>query len=180
MKRQFGIKWLLRGVLCLAVCLSVSLCAGAKSAQVEELLVRSRVKPVVGSGTFTQGENVTFHRWVLPAYLVDRYAESAYEVWPGESDELVKNMKMALYSDTGYSTNNGRFRKNEFVTYTQVRPPLSDMGKSEYNDVVYFFDDRFATLVETIYLFVQLADIIKCTFGFVLLRKGVWMNNIVT
>ena len=34
--------------------------------------------------------------------------------------------------------------------------------------------------VETIYLFVQLADIIKCTFGFVLLRKGVWMNNIVT
>ena len=33
--------------------------------------------------------------------------------------------------------------------------------------------------VETIYLFVQLADIIKCTFGFVLLRKGVWMNNIV-
>ena len=34
--------------------------------------------------------------------------------------------------------------------------------------------------VETIYLFVQLAEIIKCTFGFVLLRKGVWMNNIVT
>ena len=33
--------------------------------------------------------------------------------------------------------------------------------------------------VVTIYLLVQLADIIKCTFGYVLLRRGVWMNNIV-
>jgi hypothetical protein len=55
-----------------------------------------------------------------------------------------------------------QFRKNEFVTYTQVRPPLSDMGKSEYNDVVYFFDDRFATLVETIYLFCGLEEKQPC------------------
>ena len=33
--------------------------------------------------------------------------------------------------------------------------------------------------VETIYLLVQLAEIIKCAFGYVLLRRGVWMNNIV-
>ena len=33
--------------------------------------------------------------------------------------------------------------------------------------------------VTTIYLLVQLAEIIKCSFGYVLLRRGVWMNNIV-
>ena len=33
--------------------------------------------------------------------------------------------------------------------------------------------------VTTIYLLVQLAEFIKCAFGYVLLRKGVWMNNIV-
>lgn len=33
--------------------------------------------------------------------------------------------------------------------------------------------------VETIYLLVQLAEIIKCAFGCALLRRGVWMNNIV-
>ena len=30
-----------------------------------------------------------------------------------------------------------------------------------------------------IYLCVQLADIIKCVFGFMLMKKGVWMNNMV-
>ncbi len=30
-----------------------------------------------------------------------------------------------------------------------------------------------------IYLCVQLADFIKCVFGFILLRKGVWLNNMV-
>ena len=33
--------------------------------------------------------------------------------------------------------------------------------------------------VVTIYLLVQLADFVKCAFGYSLLRKGVWMNNIV-
>lgn len=33
--------------------------------------------------------------------------------------------------------------------------------------------------VVTIYLMIQLADLIKCAFGYVLLRRGVWMNNIV-
>ena len=33
--------------------------------------------------------------------------------------------------------------------------------------------------VVTIYLCVQLADIIKCTVGYIFLRKGIWLNNIV-
>ena len=33
--------------------------------------------------------------------------------------------------------------------------------------------------VVTVYLFVQLADFIKCVFGFMLMKKGVWLNNMV-
>ena len=33
--------------------------------------------------------------------------------------------------------------------------------------------------VVTIYLCVQLADFIKCVFGFMLVKKGVWLNNMV-
>ena len=33
--------------------------------------------------------------------------------------------------------------------------------------------------VLTIYLLVQLADILKCVFGFILMKKGVWLNNMV-
>ncbi len=33
--------------------------------------------------------------------------------------------------------------------------------------------------VVPIYLLVQLADFIKCVFGFVLMKKGVWLNNMV-
>ena len=33
--------------------------------------------------------------------------------------------------------------------------------------------------VAGVYLCVQLADFIKCTFGFYLLRKGIWLNNMV-
>ena len=33
--------------------------------------------------------------------------------------------------------------------------------------------------VQMIYLCVQLADFIKCVFGFILVRRGVWLNNMV-
>ncbi len=33
--------------------------------------------------------------------------------------------------------------------------------------------------VVTVYLLVQLADFIKCVFGFMLMKKGVWLNNMV-
>ena len=33
--------------------------------------------------------------------------------------------------------------------------------------------------VVTIYLCVQMADFIKCVFGFILVKKGVWLNNMV-
>ena len=40
---------------------------------------------------------------------------------------------------------------------------------------------RFTTLpVIAIYVMVQLGDIIKCVIGFILVKKGVWLQNIVT
>ena len=33
--------------------------------------------------------------------------------------------------------------------------------------------------VTTVYLLIQLADLIKCAFGYVLLRRGIWLNNMV-
>lgn len=40
---------------------------------------------------------------------------------------------------------------------------------------------RFTTLhVLAVYTFVQMGDIIKCIIGFILVKKGVWMQNIVT
>lgn len=34
--------------------------------------------------------------------------------------------------------------------------------------------------IVTVFLCVQLADFIKCAFGFILLRRGVWLNNMVS
>ena len=39
---------------------------------------------------------------------------------------------------------------------------------------------RFTSLpVTAVFIFVQLGDIIKCIIGFILVKKGVWMQNIV-
>jgi len=44
-----------------------------------------------------------------------------------------------------------------------------------------FFLSRFTVLpVIGIFICVQLADLIKCTIGFMLLKKGIWMQNIVS
>ena len=49
--------------------------------------------------------------------------------------------------------------------------------------ITFLFDSGYTWAISvplaTIYLLVQLADIIKCAFGYVLVRKGVWMHNIV-
>lgn len=40
---------------------------------------------------------------------------------------------------------------------------------------------RYTTLaIVPLYLYCQLVDIIKCMIGFVLLKKGVWLNNIIS
>ena len=47
--------------------------------------------------------------------------------------------------------------------------------------VLAFCLSRFTSLpVLGIYILVQLADMIKCIVGFVLVKKGVWLQNIVS
>ena len=46
---------------------------------------------------------------------------------------------------------------------------------------VAFILSRYTGLpVVVIYIFVQAADMIKCIIGFVLVKKGVWLQNIVS
>lgn len=47
--------------------------------------------------------------------------------------------------------------------------------------VLAFLLSRFTSLpVLVIYIFVQMADMIKCVVGFILVKKGVWLQNIVS
>lgn len=47
--------------------------------------------------------------------------------------------------------------------------------------VIAFLLSRYTTLpVVAIYVFVQMGDWIKCVIGFILVKKGVWIQNIVT
>ena len=45
--------------------------------------------------------------------------------------------------------------------------------------LAYLFSHYTALPVVAVYVFVQLGDIIKCTIGFLLVKKGVWLQNIV-
>ena len=87
-----------------------------------------------------------FHRVTIPRYVLERYETSSYEVLPGQSDERVKTIKNALYSNTTYPD-------NEFVTYTQVRAG---------EPVETYFDAHLAALFETIYRFCGLEGKTAC------------------
>ena len=45
--------------------------------------------------------------------------------------------------------------------------------------LAYIFSHYTALPVVAVYVAVQLGDIIKCTIGFLLVKKGVWLQNIV-
>lgn len=42
----------------------------------------------------------------IPRYVLERYETSSYEILPGQSDERVKAVKLALYSNDTYPTMN--------------------------------------------------------------------------
>ena len=44
--------------------------------------------------------------------------------------------------------------------------------------VAYVLAHFTAVPILTMYLIVMLLDLIKCTIGFILVRKGVWINDI--
>ena len=126
-------------LLCAASLLGLSLPAQAETDSYVESILQSIALPkVMGTGIF-EFEGVTFCRLYLPEYVLERYADSSFAVYPGETDERVGQIKRILNSD---KSSDLYFLENELVTYTQIRPEVID-----------FFDDHLATLFETFYLF---------------------------
>lgn len=126
-------------LLCAATLLVLSLPAQAGNDAYVESILESIVLPkVMGSGVFKY-EGVEFYHFYLPEYVLERYSESSFAVYPGETDERVGEIKKILNSDKATDL---YFIENELVTYTQIRP-----------EVVNYFDDHLAALFETIYLF---------------------------
>ena len=126
-------------LLCAASLLVLSLPAQAGNDAYVESILESIVLPkVMGSGVF-EYEGVEFYHFYLPEYVLERYSESSFAVYPGETDERVGEIKKILNSDKATDL---YFIENELVTYTQIRP-----------EVVNYFDDHLAALFETIYLF---------------------------
>lgn len=153
MKQHLTSKWLLRSLLCLAVCAVLSLSAGAEeAAKTDSLLAQVKLPMVLGDGKFVY-EGQEYNHLLIPRYVVERYAESEYAIYPGGCDSLVKTVKLELYSNPAYDD-------NEFVTYTQIRPPYLENESREWVET--YFDSHLATLLETIYQFCGLADKEPC------------------
>lgn len=134
--------------LVLALCALAPLCAPAFAAQeafTDQILTAMKQPMVLGSSTF-EYEGVTFNRVLIPRYVLERYEKSEYEILPGQSDERVKAVKKALYSNDNYPD-------NEFVAYTQMRAG---------EPVETYFDEHLAALLETIYRFCGLPEKKAC------------------
>ena len=135
-------------LLCAASLLGLSLPVQAETDAYVESILESIILPkVMGTGVF-EYEGVTFCRLYLPEYVLERYSESSFAVYPGETDERVGEIKKILNSDKATDL---YFIENELVTYTQIRP-----------EVVNYFDEHLATLFETIYLFFGLEGKAPC------------------
>lgn len=134
--------------LVLALCALAPLCApvfAAQEAFTDPILAAMKQPMVLGSSTF-EYEGVTFNRILIPRYVLERYETSEYEILPGQSDERVKTVKKALYSNDNYPD-------NEFVAYTQMR--AGELVET-------YFDDHLAALLETIYRFCGLPEKTAC------------------
>ena len=86
---------LLMAALC-SLCVPAS---AARDAYTDPILAELRQPMVLGSDTF-EYDGVSFHRVLLPRYIIERYDESEYAIEPGQSDARVREVKRALYSDT--------------------------------------------------------------------------------
>lgn len=153
MKKRFLFQWLLHGCLGLAVCLALSISVGAVETKgTDSLLAQVKVPMVLGDGSF-EYEGTTFHHLLIPRYILERYEASEYAVYPGDTDDRVKAVKLDLYSNPAYD-------KNEYVTYTQVRPPYLEYEDREWIET--YFDDHLAVFLKTLYLFCGLEDKEPC------------------
>lgn len=114
---------------------------------VEEILADVAVPHVMDSGRFPY-DGIEFCRICVPQYVIERFGQSAFAIYPGERDERVGALKKKLNSDSGDAL---YFRENELVAYSQMRPEVLDV-----------FDDHLAALVKTVYLFCGLEEKEPC------------------
>ena len=161
MKR--GFRWFGRVVMGLLVCLCLASISGAApTEQAQSLLNQVLIRPILDSGSF-QVNGETFQHILVPQSALDRYAESEFAVYPGETHDLVRQWKLFLYSEAN-------FPGNEYVTYSQVRPPntRNDIDSDywiegdDYESVLYYFDDHLKMLIDTVYLFCGIEDKEPC------------------
>lgn len=149
MLRRLMIRLLLCALACAAVCFGAIVFAGARQvASTDGLLEQVCVPQVLGDGTFTYGGQ-TFHRLLLPRYVIEQFDHSDYAVAPGQCDARVTQIKEYLIS-------NDNFPYNEYVTYTQVRPPYAAGEESEWIET--YFDEHLAIFLQTLYRFCALED----------------------
>ncbi len=157
MKKRCTLRWLISGAVALCICLCVSLSARAAGSPVEELLSQVKLQPMVGETSFTVG-GVEFQHLLIPGYVLDM--DEGEGPVPGDSGDLVRTYKLHLYTDHN-------FPANEFITYSQIRPPVesnryTDLTDEECGQVSYYFDEHLATLLKTIYRFCGLEDKSPC------------------
>ena len=73
MQKRLTIRWLLRAIVCAALCLCATVFAAAREeTRTDELLSQVRVPHVLGSGTFTYGGQ-TFNRLLVPRYVIEQF-----------------------------------------------------------------------------------------------------------
>lgn len=149
MQKRLTIRWLLRAIVCAALCLCATVFAAAREeTRTDELLSQVRVPHVLGSGTFTYGGQ-TFNRLLVPRYVIEQFENSAFAVEPEQCDDRVTAIKKYLNS-------NDNFPYNEYVTYTQIRPPYAEGEPREWIET--YFDDHLAIFLQTVYRFCGLED----------------------
>ena len=131
------LRWAWRGAAALLLLLVCALPSQASGDALEDLLCQAELPLLFGSETFDY-DGTEIHRVVIPQYILESCAQDSLSVKPGERSDVVEEVKLHLYS-------NDTFPKNEFVTYTQVRP-----------EVVDYFDEHLALFFETLYRFAGL------------------------
>lgn len=131
------LRWAWRGAAALLLLCACSLLSHASEEALYGFLQQASPPILFGSETFDY-DGTDICRIVIPPYLLESCDESTRSVRPGQRDPAVEEVKLHLNS-------NDVFPKNEFVTYTQVRP-----------EVVDYFDEHLALFFETLYRFAGL------------------------
>ena len=86
-------------------------------------------------------------------------------------------MKTEVFDD---KTNNSAFGLvkvlPDYQEYNSLRRPVY---RAMFHPLAFYLSRFTAMPIVPLYAIVQSVDLIKCTVGYILIKKGVWVNNIV-